>query len=110
MRDELKELHELLTPADDGRGFTAAVLLRASGALARRRAGATTAEPVWGLLGRWAQPWLVAALVALAVLGIVPVLPPEEPRAEEPSAYEALVTTVVASDVAAAAVGGEERD
>jgi len=33
MKDELKRL---LTPADDGRAFTDAVLLRASGALHRR--------------------------------------------------------------------------
>ena len=32
-----EHLKRFLTPADDGRGFTEAVLFRASGALARRR-------------------------------------------------------------------------
>ena len=48
-------LRTLLTPADDGRAFTDAVLLRASGALHRRRYAEPASEPVWSLLERWAQ-------------------------------------------------------
>jgi hypothetical protein len=71
--DEL--LKRLLTPDDDGRAFTEAVLLRASGALHRRGQAAAAAEaPAWALLERWAHPWVIAALVALAVLAIAPSL------------------------------------
>jgi len=73
MKDELREL---LTPADDGRGFTEAVLMRASGALHRRRQHAEGDAEVIGWLGSWARPWLIAALVILAVLGVLPALPP----------------------------------
>ena len=75
MKDERQELYQLLTPTDDGRGFTDAVLLRASGALARRRAAAGSVATPFGWLEHWARPWLVAALVVLAVATLVPALP-----------------------------------
>lgn len=70
-------LEHSLTPRDDGRAFTEAVLLRASGALHRRRqaqAAAAGESAVFGQLALWARPWLVAALVVLACAALVPVL------------------------------------
>ncbi len=69
-----RHLHEHLSPTDDGRGFTEAVLLRASGALARRRAAATEG-PTWSLLEFWARPWLIAALLLLALAVAIPSRP-----------------------------------
>jgi hypothetical protein len=97
-------LRELLTPADDGRAFVDAVLLRASGALHRRRQAAETA-PVLGWIGLWARPWLVAALLVLAVLGLLPALPAEPPAAsvaEYPVLSSALPEDVAAITLAAA--------
>ena len=72
---EMLERH--LTPDDDGRAFTEAVLLRASGALHRRRAAAAQAKSgaLWTLLERWARPWVIATLIGIAVAATVPVLP-----------------------------------
>lgn len=75
MKDYLKNL---LTPADDGRAFTDAVLHQASGALHRRRAAAQAAlasRPAWEWLAVWARPWVVAVLAALAIITIYPVMP-----------------------------------
>lgn len=69
-----RHLHEHLSPTDDGRGFTEAVLLRASGALARRRAAAAEG-PTWSLLELWARPWLIAALLLLALAVAIPSRP-----------------------------------
>ncbi len=71
MNDLLKRL---LSPDDDGRAFTDAVLLRASGALHRRRAAAdTTRGLAWTWLEAWARPWLVAAIIILALALALPV-------------------------------------
>jgi len=55
MNDLLKGL---LSPDDDGRAFADAVLLRAAGALHRRRATAEAAgSQAWAWLAAWARPW-----------------------------------------------------
>jgi len=75
MREYLKSL---LSPADDGRAFTDAVLHKASGALHRRRTAARAAlaeRPAWEWLAQWARPWVVAALVLLAAIAIYPTRP-----------------------------------
>jgi hypothetical protein len=77
MMDEHLQRH--LTPADDGRGFTDAVLFRAAGALARRRQ-ATVEGPTWSLLEFWARPWLIAALLLLALAVAIPSGPWGGPR------------------------------
>lgn len=66
-----EHLHGHLTPADDGRGFTDAVLFRATGALARRRRAAAEG-PTWSLLEFWARPWIIAALLLLALAVVIP--------------------------------------
>ena len=69
-----EHLKRFLTPEDDGRAFTEAVLFRASGALARRRQ--TVAEgPTWSLLEVWARPWLIAALLLLSIGIAIPTRP-----------------------------------
>jgi hypothetical protein len=72
MNDLLKRL---LSPDDDGRAFTDAVLLRAAGALHRRRtAGAgATGGLAWTWLEAWARPWLIAAIIVLALALALPV-------------------------------------
>jgi len=99
-------LRDLLTPADDGRGFTDAVLMRASGALHRRRQRSDATEPVWSWLGAWARPWLIAALVVLALLGVVPALPPSAPvaTAEPVTPTEAVATLELPPEFVAIAV------
>lgn len=72
MRDLLQRL---LTPADDGRGFADAVLLRASGALHRRRAAAAETMPAVGWLEAWARPWVVGALLLFAFAALAPLRP-----------------------------------
>jgi hypothetical protein len=99
-------LREHLDPKDDGSAFTGAVLFRAAGALHRRRAaGASEDAPVLGWLERWARPWVIASLVALAVLVIMPALPRQS---LPPSGTHALsadaVTALLPQDVAAAVV------
>lgn len=69
MKDQLRDA---LTPADDGRAFTDAVLLEASGALHRRATAAAEQVPAWDWLARWARPWVVAALVAIAAVAMIP--------------------------------------
>jgi len=68
-------LKRLLSPDDDGRAFTDAVLLRAAGALHRRRAAAgdTTRGLAWTWLEAWAHPWLIAAIIILALALALPV-------------------------------------
>jgi len=102
MKDELQRL---LTPEDDGRGFTEAVLLRAAGALARRRAAAEQSATSWSWLERWARPWLVAALLVLAVAALVPSAPaPPAPRvAVGDTAGNDEMTALLPDDLAAAA-------
>jgi len=69
-----EHLKRHLAPGDDGRAFNEAVLFRAAGALARRRQ-ATDEGPTWSLLEVWARPWLIAALLLLAVALVVPSRP-----------------------------------
>lgn len=90
-----------LTPDDDGRAFTEAVLLRASGALHRRRlaAAGAAAVPLWGLLERWAQPWVIAMLIGIAVAASARVLPSARGPAEIAVGSDALLTSS-APDVA----------
>jgi hypothetical protein len=70
MNDLLKGL---LSPDDDGRAFADAVLLRAAGALHRRRATAEAAGSLaWAWLAAWARPWIIAAIVGLALAIALP--------------------------------------
>jgi len=69
-----EHLRRYLTPDDDGRGFTDAVVFRASGALARRRQAAAEG-PTWSLLEIWARPWVIFALLLLAVAVAIPTRP-----------------------------------
>jgi len=78
-------LRHLLSPDDDGRAFTEAVLLRAAGALHRRRAAAGAAAVPWAWLEAWARPWLIAAIVGLALAIAVPELRQGPPAAATPS-------------------------
>ena len=104
MKDVKDLLRNLLTPADDGRAFTDAVLLRASGALHRRRQAADAdPQPVWTWLERWARPWLVAALLILAVAAIVPAAPwADAASAATDPTMDSMLATVLPADVAAA--------
>ncbi len=101
-------LRRLLTPDDDGRAFTDAVLLRASGALHRRRLAVEAAAaqlPAWDWLARWAKPWVVAALVLLAVVAMIPARPWTDSRrtvAASPADSEALVASLLPADMALA--------
>lgn len=66
-------LRRHLEPDDDGRAFTEAVLLRAAGALHRRHAAHETAGALpWTALEAWARPWIIAALVGLALVMALP--------------------------------------
>lgn len=66
-------LRRHLSPEDDGRAFTDAVLLRAAGALHRRRVAHETAEdPAWAWLESWARPWIIAAIVGVALAIALP--------------------------------------
>jgi hypothetical protein len=73
-----EHLKRFLTPEDDGRAFTEAVLFRASGALARRRQ-AVVEGPTWSLLEVWARPWLIAALLLLSIGIAIPTRPWSSP-------------------------------
>jgi hypothetical protein len=98
-------LRDLLGPDDDGRGFTDAVLLRAAGALHRRRAVAAAQVPAFGWLERWARPWVVAALLLIALGALAPALPWQEtPQtvAVVPADSDALVASLLPADVAVA--------
>jgi hypothetical protein len=85
MNDLLKRY---LSPGDDGRAFTDAVLLRAGGALHRRRSAADRRgeSPAWNTLAAWARPWIIAAIVGLGVAIALPALRrPVPDGAAEPS-------------------------
>ena len=94
MKDELKNL---LGPADDGRAFTEAVLFKASGALHRRRSAAEASAPAWEWLARWARPWVVAVLFALALASMIPLR-------QSGAAQTATTATPADSEVMAAAL------
>jgi len=89
-----EHLKRFLTPADDGRAFTEAVLFRASGALARRRQ-ADVEGPTWSLLEVWARPWLIAALLLLSIGIAIPSRPWSPPATA--SADSTLVTDLLSS-------------
>ena len=80
-----EHLRRHLTPPDDGRGFVEAVLFRAAGALARRRQAATDG-PTWSLLEFWARPWLIAALLLIALAVAIPGRPWSGTAAPTPDA------------------------
>jgi len=104
-----RELRDMLGPGDDGRGFTEAVLLRAAGALHRRRAVAAANVPAFGWLERWAQPWLVAAVLLVALGALAPALPwREAPQtvASAPADSDAMVASLLPADVAVAVANG----
>src|SRR5437868_14812017 len=111
MNDELKKL---LEPDDDGRAFTDAVMLRAAGALHRRRTAAADAAqpPAWAWLAAWARPWVVASLVAIAVVTLIPV----RSGANAPLAQaavsadsEAMVASLMPADMALAATEANQE-
>jgi hypothetical protein len=97
------DLKRHLTPDDDGRAFVDAVLLRASGALYRRRQNATAGVPAWEWLARWARPWLVALLLLVAFVSLLPrggaPAPQDQMAAETEARAEALVTAAQPEDV-----------
>ena len=103
MKDELKRL---LDPADDGRAFTDAVLFKASGALHRRRSAADASAPAWEWLARWARPWVVAALVAVALFTFIPFQPAGRSQAAAqaaPDDSEVLSAALLPPEMAVAA-------
>lgn len=104
--NELLKRH--LDPDDDGRAFSAAVLLRAAGTLHRRRAAAERgAHPTWSWLEAWARPWLVAAIVGLALALALPELrhPLPENVAEPSLTADLMGTTTGTSYVLAETLG-----
>jgi hypothetical protein len=92
------QLRRYLTPDDDGRAFTEAVLLRASGALHRRRAARQSPSPAWIWLERWARPWIIAALVGLSLAIVLPGLSHDE-------AATVSATPTLTSDLTGASTG-----
>ncbi len=105
MKDHLKQL---LDPADDGRAFTEAVLLRASGALYRRRAAAGAARSnAWDWLEAWARPWLIAALIGIVAIASLPLLQraPAGTNAVEPQAEASVLTAPQPEDLLTVSLG-----
>ncbi len=80
-------LRRHLEPEDDGRAFTEAVLLRAAGALHRRHAAhqASAVALPWNALEAWARPWIIAALVGLALVMALPGLESARSAAAAPT-------------------------
>ncbi|HEY2806099.1 MAG TPA: hypothetical protein VGI92_09600 [Gemmatimonadales bacterium] len=102
----MKDLLEHLTPDDDGRAFTEAVLLRASGALHRRRAAQTAQRPALEWLAQWARPWVVAALVLVAAATMIPSHPWSRDAGEDaamPATNQAMIASLLPADMAMAA-------
>jgi hypothetical protein len=91
-----EHLKRFLTPADDGRAFTEAVLFRASGALARRRQAAVEG-PTWSLLEVWARPWLIAALLLLSLAIAIPARPWTPPATTSANADTTLMADLLSS-------------
>jgi hypothetical protein len=111
MNDELKKL---LEPDDDGRAFTDAVLLRAAGALHRRRTAAEAAAqpPAWDWLAAWARPWVVASLVLIAIVTMIPVGTGANPPASTVAVSadsEAMVASLMPADMALAATEANQE-
>ena len=87
-----------LSPEDDGRAFTDAVLLRAAGALHRRRVAREAAQgPAWAWLESWARPWIIAAIVGLALAIALPGI--------ESGAASASATPTLTGDLVGASTG-----
>jgi hypothetical protein len=85
-------LRRHLEPDDDGRAFTEAVLLRSAGALHRRRAAAASvAVHPWAALEAWARPWIIAAIVGLALAVALPGLSGAKAAAATPTLTADLV-------------------
>ncbi len=98
------QLHNALHPKDDGHAFTDAVLLEASGALHRRRQAAEAAElPALDWLARWARPWVVAAIMALAALAIIPAHPWSRASASATVVADTFDASLLPADMALAA-------
>jgi hypothetical protein len=103
MNDLLKQ-H--LSPDDDGRAFADAVLLRAAGALHRRRAAHESAgSRPWASLEAWARPWIVAAIVGLALAIALPGL--ESDQAGGAAAAPTLTADLVGASTGTAYVLSE---
>ena len=101
----MKNQLEHLGPDDDGRAFTDAVLLRAAGALHRRRTAAATQRPALDWLALWARPWVVAALVLIAVVSMIPSHPWSSSGGADaagPVTNEAMVASLLPADMAMA--------
>jgi hypothetical protein len=101
----IEHLKRLLTPADDGRAFTEAVLFKASGALHRRRQLAEAQAPAVEWLARWARPWVVATLFVLAMIAFVPFRPwgaAHAAASPAPADSEVMSAALMPSDIAAA--------
>ena len=92
-------LGRFLTPDDDGRAFTEAVLIRASGALHRRRAGGAAEGVLWEMLERWARPWVLVTLIGIAIAASARVLPTTGSTADVAVGADAILTSS-APDVA----------
>lgn len=105
-------LRKLLHPDDDGRAFTDAVLLRATGALHRRRADAEAAQtPPWDWLARWARPWVVAALVLVAAMGLIPALPwSRSHTVASPADSETMTASLLPADMALASAADVSQE
>ena len=102
MKDELRRV---LDPGDDGRAFTDAVLLRASGALHRRRRATDVEAGALDWLAEWARPWIVPAVLAIAMAAaVLPLLPTNGDAAGEP-AEAALLAAPQAEDMLVVTIG-----
>lgn len=102
MKDELRRV---LDPGDDGRAFADAVLLRASGALHRRRRAAEAEAGAFDWLAAWARPWIITVVLTLAMAAaILPLLPTNGDAAPEP-AEAALLAVPQAEDMLVVTIG-----
>lgn len=103
MTDDLKRA---LTPDDDGRAFTDAVMLRAAGALHRRSAAAQErGRPALDWLAVWGRPWVLVSLIALAFLTLIPARAYRgQPRTASAASAdsEAMVASLLPADMALA--------
>lgn len=103
MKDELRRV---LDPGDDGRAFTDAVLLRASGALYRRRRAADVQAGALDWLAAWARPWLVTAVLALAfAAAVLPLLPARGSATAAEPAEAALLAAPQPEDMLVVTIG-----
>ena len=102
MTDDLKRA---LTPDDDGTAFTDAVMVRAAGALHRRRAAHEGRRPALDWLAIWGRPWVLVSLIALAFLTLIPARAYRgQPRTASAASAdsEAMVASLLPADMALA--------